>query len=75
MAMLTKMGHDCHKIKGSELEWAEDTLIVKKSLEIKAVILTTDRDFFIPCPIYIPTILASLLLLLENQIERQYSVD
>ena len=48
--LLSAQGHECFEVRGSTLEGTADTFIIQKSIEIKAIILTTDRDFFHTLP-------------------------
>jgi predicted nuclease of predicted toxin-antitoxin system len=45
-AVLERMGHAVHDLRGSGMEGSVDTAVVERSQHLGAVILTTDRDFF-----------------------------
>jgi len=44
--ILQELGHECFDPRGSDLEGVPDTIIVEEARRMKAVLLTTDRDFF-----------------------------
>jgi predicted nuclease of predicted toxin-antitoxin system len=44
--VLKKFGHECFDFRGTTSEGADDDQVVQMAKERKAVILTTDRDFY-----------------------------
>ncbi|MBK1827930.1 DUF5615 family PIN-like protein [Haloferula rosea] len=44
--LLKAAGHDCFDPRGTALEGAEDDALLAESRRMRAVLLTTDRDFY-----------------------------
>ena len=44
--LLAHHGHECYDLSATDLEGADDVAIVQEAQQLRAIILSTDRDFY-----------------------------